>query len=305
MTYERVVIATDFSDASISAAKWASQQFAPDAELILAHAVELPHRPLFARTALPSNDVIKQAVLDFATTRLDEIAHFLSADKVRREIRRGSPEAVVQELVKEYDADLVVIGPHGHRARTTKFLGTTADRIVRTAPVSVLVATQPRHQRPQQLLVPIDDAGDTPALLSRVRQLADDWDARVTLLHVWSESLYSYVASISYAQAHDDAKAVREIQESINGEGRRWLDTLASNGFRNDRVEVLIAHGNAGDVTVRFAQQVNADLIVLGRRGSGLVAPAMMGSTLGTVLHGARCPVLVVVGHQTVDTAPM
>src|SRR5262245_26929463 len=66
MIYQRIVIATDFSDASIGAAKWASEQLAPDGELILVHAVELPHRPLFARDALPPNDVINQAVLDFA-----------------------------------------------------------------------------------------------------------------------------------------------------------------------------------------------------------------------------------------------
>jgi nucleotide-binding universal stress UspA family protein len=305
MTYHRIVVPTDFSDASISAAKWASQQLAPDAEIILAHAVELPHRPLFAHDALPTHEVIKQAVLDFATTRLDEIAHFQSAGRVRREIRRGRPETVVQQLVKEFDADLVVIGPHGDRPRTNKFLGSTADRIVRTAPVSVLVATQPRHQRPTHLLVPVDDADDTPTILSRVRQFADEWDARVTLLHVWSNALYSYVASISYAEAHDDAKAVHDIQETIDGEGRRWLDALANTGFRDDRVDVLIAHGNAGDVILSFANKIDPDLIVLGRRGSGLVAPALMGSTVGTVLHGARCPVLVVVEHRTDESTPV
>jgi len=303
MTFQRIVVATDFSDASISAAKWATRQFVPEAELILAHAVELPHRPLFAHGALPPNDVVKEAVLDFATTRLDEIAQFLSAEKVRREIRRGRPEAVVQELVREFDADLVVIGPHGDRPRTTKFLGSTADRIVRTAPVSVLVATQPRHHRPKRLLVPVDDADDTPALLTRVRRLADEWDAHVTLLHVWSDSLYSYVASISYAQAHNETKATREIQDAVDGEGRRWLDALARSGFRDDRVDVHVAHGNAGDVTLSFASKIDPDLIVLGRRGSGLVAPALMGSTVATVLHGARCPVLVAVEHRVDESA--
>ena len=44
-----------------------------------------------------------------------------------------------------------------------------------------------------------------------------------------------------------------------------------------------------------MAAEMSADLIVLGRRGSGLIVPALLGSTVGTVLHGATCPVLVVV----------
>ena len=294
MTYQRILIATDFSDASISAAKWASQQFAPDAELILAHAVELPHRPLFASDALPPDDVIRQAVLDFATTRLSEISHFLSPAKLRQEIRRGRPDEVVHALVEELGADLVVIGPHGERPHTTKFLGSTADRIVRTAPVSVLVATEPRHRQPKHVLTPVDDSSDTSALLERVRRLADEWHARVTLLHVLSNSLYSYVASISHARGHDDATAARELQETLDGEGRRWLNTLAQSGFQRELVDVVIAHGDAGEETLSLASRLDPDVIVLGRRGSGLVAPALMGSTVGTVLHGARCPVLVV-----------
>ena len=55
-----------------------------------------------------------------------------------------------------------------------------------------------------------------------------------------------------------------------------------------------MAYGNAAEVTVETAATLHADLIVVGRRGSGLVRPALLGSTVGTVLHGARCPVLVV-----------
>ena len=56
--------------------------------------------------------------------------------------------------------------------------------------------------------------------------------------------------------------------------------------------------GNAGDATLKVARDIAADLIVMGRRGSGAVVPAILGSTVSTVLHGARCPVLVVTEEQ-------
>ena len=294
MTYRTVLVGMDFSDAAITAAKWTSQQFAPDASLVLVHAVDLPHRPLFAPDTLPPADVLKQSVLDFATTRLNDVAHFLSDQTVRRTLRRGKPAEVIRDVAREVNADLVVIGPHGERQRAPRFLGSTADRIVRQATISVLVATQPRQSIPKRLLVAVDDADITSKILERVRALSETFDARVTLLHVWSNSLYSYVASMSHATAHDEAKAQREIQDEIQREGERWLETLARTGLDRARVDVLVTHGNAGDETLRVAEETRPDLIVLGRRGSGLVGPALMGSTVATVLHGARCPVLVV-----------
>jgi nucleotide-binding universal stress UspA family protein len=303
--YRRVLVATDFSDASISAAKWASQFFASDAELTLVHAVELPHRPPFARASLPPEDAIKTAVVDFATTRLNEIAHFLSPAKIRSDIRRGHPADVVRQVVAETQADLVVIGPHGDRPRRAQFLGSSADRIVRTSPVSVLVGTEPRHHVPRQLLVPVDDADATRSVLARVRDLSASWNAHVTLLHVWSNALYSYVASISHAQASDEATAKRDIAEEIDNEAARWLRALAGAGIPDERVSVVVTHGNAGDETLALAEQLHPDVIVLGRRGSGLVAPAVMGSTVGKVLHGARCPVLVVADEHPEPAAKM
>jgi nucleotide-binding universal stress UspA family protein len=48
---------------------------------------------------------------------------------------------------------------------------------------------------------------------------------------------------------------------------------------------------------------MRADLIILGRNSTGVVAPAFLGSTIGTVLHDARCPVLVVTKPAEWDAA--
>jgi nucleotide-binding universal stress UspA family protein len=294
MTFRKIVVGMDFSDAAISAAKWASQCFAPTADLVLAHAIVLPHRPIFATDAMPSSDTIKDAAVDFATSRLDEVASSLSAKSVRQEIRPGNPTDVIHRVVFDVGADLVVIGPHGMRPHTAGLLGSVADRIVRLSPVSVLVGTNPRQRVPKRILVGVDDSRMTPHVLAQVRSMADAFEAHVTLLHAWSDSVYSHVASMSYATAHDEQTAKREIREEITNEGQRWLETLARTGLSSERVKVIVTHGNAGDETLAVADRLDPDLIVLGRRGSGLVAAALLGSTLGTVVRQARCPVLVV-----------
>ena len=147
---------------------------------------------------------------------------------------------------------------------------------------------------PQNILVPVDDVSVTPELLAWVRELAESFGASVTLMHVWSDAVYSHVASMAHATAGSEDLAQAGIRAELSAEGSRWLEQLASTGFDRKRVNAVVLHGNAGDVTLDVANTTGAELIAMGRHGRGLVAPALLGSTVGTVLHGARCPVLVV-----------
>ena len=51
--------------------------------------------------------------------------------------------------------------------------------------------------------------------------------------------------------------------------------------------------GQAGEVLLRLAAAQDADLIVIGRRGHGLVASLLLGSTSEYVVRRATVPVLV------------
>jgi nucleotide-binding universal stress UspA family protein len=294
MRLQRILVGMDFSEAAVQAAKWTRQFFAPDAELVLLHVFDPPRHPPFAAPSLPAPEIVEQAARTFAETRLEKLSDALAGADVRQEILTGKPAHVIPNIAREMDADLVVIGPHGDRPHTMKFLGSTADRVVRLSPVPVLVATTPRSTPPRRILVPVDDSSIMARLLDYAHDLTQKFDAELALFHVLSNSVYSHVASMSYATADDEESARREIRAELEAEGQRWLDQLTRTGLHHDRVHAHIAHGNAGDATLEMANRWGADLIVLGRRGSGLVAPALLGSTVGTVLHGARCPVLVV-----------
>jgi nucleotide-binding universal stress UspA family protein len=289
-----MLVGTDFSDVSVAAAKWAAEHFAPDAEIRLVHVVELPDRPRFLHDRLPPAATIEGTAREYADARLREIATFLTAENVRCEVRVGKPADTIVELARESGADLVVVGPHDDRPRPSRFLGTIAERIVRASPVSVLVAGSPGAGVPRNLLVPIDDAEITPVVLQWTRDLATRFDADVTLLHVMSNAVYSHVASMSYATAASEGEAHKEIEQELAQAGVRWLEELGRTGVERERVTAAVTYGKPGDATIEMSKAMLADLIVLGRRGSGLVAPALLGSTVGAVLHGAHCPVLVV-----------
>ncbi len=54
-------------------------------------------------------------------------------------VRPGHAAKVIVEVAQELGADLLVIGHSGHSDLWGSFLGTTADKVVRHAPCSVLV----------------------------------------------------------------------------------------------------------------------------------------------------------------------
>ena len=294
MKIEKMLIAVDLSDTANTAARYAATQFAPDAEVILLHVIDPVRRPRFAPETFPSEDALESIAREYATRRMAELSTSLARSRVRSEIRVGRPEEQVAAMASEIGASIVVIGPHGDRPRPWKFLGTTADRITRTCRVPILVATNPAEHSPRRILVPVDDDGIASEVLASTRDLAERFDADIALLYVVSNAVYGHVASMSYATTSDDARAEQEIEKELAGAAARWLAEIARTGVNRDRVSSEAAYGNAGEVTVETAARLNADLIVIGRRGSGLVRPALLGSTVATVLHGARCPVLVV-----------
>jgi nucleotide-binding universal stress UspA family protein len=294
MPITSVVAGIDFSAASLDAARWVSMYFAPGAEITLVHVVDPAVLPKFARPLLPSHADIDAATRRHGEQRLRDAAAELSLRDARCEIRAGRAHEQIRMLVDEIGADLVVVGRHGDRSPSSRFLGTTAERIVRSSRVPVLVPTNPPAGPPRQILVPVDDAAITPSLLEWTRELAERFDANVTLLHVWSNAEYSHVASMSYAETKSEAAAHQAIDAEVEAAAEHWLTALANTGFSGARVSVSVRFGRAGAVTVDTAATLGADLILMGRRGSGMVGPALLGSTVRTVLHGAPCPVLVV-----------
>jgi nucleotide-binding universal stress UspA family protein len=294
MRVDTLLVAVDFSDTAAEAARWAIHVFAPSARVVLLHVIDPPDRPRFARDRLPPAGTFEDVAREHASARLRELTEKLEGNDIRAEIRIGKPHEQVAAVANEVHASMVVIGPHGDRPRPSKFLGTTADRIARTSPVPVLVVTTPLSHAPQRILVPVQDAMLTPRVMAWTRDLAERFDARVTLLHVWSNAVYSHVASMSYARKATEAEAKEAITKELRDAATGWLNELVPAGVARDRFTATVSYGRAGEVTLEHARDGAADLIIVGRSSTGFVVPALLGSTLNTVLHGARCPVLVI-----------
>jgi len=160
---ERIVVGMDFGPPSTEAARWVARTFAPEAELLLTHAIDLRAMDF---VAVPSASASRSGKdLQAVTQQLHELARsFVAHGTYRAEVREDQAARAILAVATESGADLIVVGPHGGR-ESPRGIGTTAERLIRTSPVPVLLVTHPRARSPKQLLVPVDGGGLTHLVL--------------------------------------------------------------------------------------------------------------------------------------------
>lgn len=87
-----------------------------------------------------------------------------------------------------------------------------------------------------------------------------------------------------------------EHRPEIAREVIEWCSTLEGECHE---VESLVLDGSPVDVLLRAATDLDASLIVVGRRGTGGRPELRLGSTAHQVIEHAHCPVLVVPADHT------
>ncbi|MDH3259524.1 MAG: universal stress protein [Acidimicrobiia bacterium] len=84
------------------------------------------------------------------------------------------------------------------------------------------------------------------------------------------------------------ANALDEAQHGVLDETTKDLDT---EGIEVQTVEEL---GDPAATIIGFCTEIDADLLVVGKRGAGLIERFVMGSVADRLAHYAPCPVLMI-----------
>jgi nucleotide-binding universal stress UspA family protein len=143
--FRRIVCPTDFSPTAAAAQRLAAtlaRQFG--AELVLLHVLPHPHYPLRGFGIAESYPHLQAELHTRAKERLAEAAKAVGEGlSVRTEMRDGDAYEQALTFARETNADLIVIGTHGHTGLKHALLGSTAERIVRLAECPVLTVRTP------------------------------------------------------------------------------------------------------------------------------------------------------------------
>ena len=137
-SFGTVVVATDLSDPSLTALGQAVKVAHASASLILVYVAEDRLPPLIV--AAPSEiATMTEGHCERARQKLGDVAEkFLPGKSVEIVVRSGVAHEQIVQVAKERNAEVLVIGTHGH-GLLKHMAGSTAERVLHHAPCPVLV----------------------------------------------------------------------------------------------------------------------------------------------------------------------
>lgn len=133
-SYQRVAVAIDFSKTDETNIRHALAQGGKNAHYLLIHVVE-------TAGALMMGSDIKDFETGSDFENLKRYSDELQAKGYRCELKIGfgNPKRAIPQLVNEFNADLLVMGAHGHRGLKDFIFGTTVDAVRHRVKVPVLI----------------------------------------------------------------------------------------------------------------------------------------------------------------------
>jgi nucleotide-binding universal stress UspA family protein len=151
-----------------------------------------------------------------------------------------------------------------------------------------------------KILVPLDRSPLANEVFATAMKMALDNDSQLMLFHALDWDYHMGLGTFDAIEWETDlsgavARFEQQQMEDKLEEMRNWLKGYVDKAAAQQiSVESRCALGHPGPLIRDLAQDWDADLIVLGRRGLGGVAEAFLGSVSNYVLHHVQCSVFVV-----------
>jgi nucleotide-binding universal stress UspA family protein len=234
--------------------------------------------------------ILKEAQ-DYASYSLNQLIDPLKHRGQRCEALLGNGDIaeVLREFAQKCAADIVVVGTSSRTGLGKVLLGSVAEEIIREAPCPVLTVG-PRVMAEasagvQSIVCATDFSPGAMRAAEFAVSLAHEYQAHLTLVHV--------VEGVLRKAPHLAIKLTEQrLREMIPPEPELLYEP-----------EVLVEIGPVADRILGVADELLADIIVMGVRGAGAFAQeaSHFGSIAHKVVSLATCPVMTVGDVQKLE----
>jgi nucleotide-binding universal stress UspA family protein len=280
---KRILVATDFSarsDRAIRRATLLAKQF--DVPLTLVHVVDddQPKR-------------IVEAQQNAALSLLRELAqtlHDVDGVVCDPQVVRGDAFAGIVAAGEQAGADLHIIGAHRRQLLRDVFVGTTAERAIRTSPRPTLMANAVPAGPYRHILVAVDFSRSCRDAVRTLRELGIAAKTAVSVIHVFETPARSLMSRASLGP-EEIKDYIDEEQQHSAREMEAFLREVELSPIRT----ILKPNDTTIGLTVcNGAREIGADLVVAGTHGRSGILKLLMGSVAEEVLLKSEVDVLAV-----------
>lgn len=301
---QTILVATDLSASARHAVERAFHLAAStESDLCLLHVMELDALDSLREMLGGDLSRLKETLLEDARQRLEQLAGDPTITRgvsARARVVIGNPLAAVSAEADALDASLVVLGARGDSFLRHALLGSTAARLLRkSARRPVLVVKLPPHESYRSVLIAVDFSPVSIGAIRMARQLAPQAD--LTLMHAFE---LPYEGKLAFAGV--DEQVIRQYVTTGSETRRKRLhDLAAAAGLAPADYSARVLHGDSAQQIIAMEQEVDADLIVVGKHGSHIAEELLLGSVTKHVLAESQCDVLVICDpREATDESP-
>jgi nucleotide-binding universal stress UspA family protein len=302
--FPRVLLAIDFSPASLGAARWATTHVAPHADAVLMHVMPFVEAPAPGNGRRMSADDSLDRMTPALLGGLGGFGATLEAASYRGIVRAGRPSAWLASVANHAEASLLVLGRRADANRVRVGEPNVIERTARRTGASVLVVPEGTTRAPNHVVAAVDESRFAAQVVGVARRLARLHDVPLTVLHVVSPPAGAYervIHSARHLLARAGGRRLKSpapppVQPALAPTTIRSLVELggAYDVVRPDVTEV--AMGDPAREIVRAATERGSPLVVVGARGADEAPPGSIGTVARELLTRGPVPVFVVHG---------
>ena len=295
-----ILVPIDFSPASLKTLRYAEllgKRFKADLHLV--HVLDAP----LVAARQPSLLSFAKEVAGNAKKRLAELAakSSLPSRPTRYTVRTGNIPDEISRLAGVTNAGLIVIATRGFTGLKRAFVGSTTERVVRTAPCPVFIFREKQRPKARQrarggqpplqfgkILVPVDFSQNSRLGVEYGLRFAREFGASVVLFH--SVFVTPFVLGNEYT-AREVPNLIQIQQDYAEEEMQKLRKQVSEKGME---VETEIAFGSPVEQINEYVRREDVDLIVTSTHGRSGLERLFIGSTAERIVRYAPTPVLVV-----------
>ena len=289
----KILLATDGSPSAQQAENLAATTSWPEGTQIDALCIDqLLDREidLETRRFLDAHSAMRRAIDERLTALVERLSG--PGRTVRARVIFGRPATAIVDEARQLGSELIIIGSHNHGALAAFTLGSVSAEVADHSSCPVLVARRPT-------LGPIVLGHDGSDGARQAEDLVASWPflARETVRVVSVSPLvppWYAGATVGIGPVIDGDFLQAQLDEQ-HAELRRTADAAAARLVERGVKAVADSRdGSAAAGLLDAIADAEAQLVVVGSRGNTGLTRLLLGSVARTVLHQARCSVLIV-----------